>query len=74
MRGQNARDAERDREEDREQVGFGGTIRDKKTEEEEMLNRDTQTAMVTAGAPKDLQTEANIDLNKQIMGAQGASR
>jgi hypothetical protein len=30
--------------------------------------------MVTAGAPKDLQTEANIDLNKQMMGAQGASR
>jgi hypothetical protein len=73
LRGQNARDAERDREEDREQVGIGGMIRDKKAEEEEMLNGDTQTAMVTAGAPKDLQTEANIDLNKQIMGAQGAS-
>jgi hypothetical protein len=31
---------------------MGGTIRDQKTEEEEMLTGDTQTAMGTAGAKK----------------------
>jgi hypothetical protein len=37
-------------------VGIGGTIRDKKTQEEEMLTGDTETAMGTAGAQKNCES------------------
>jgi hypothetical protein len=41
-------------------MGIGGTIRVKKTEEQEMLTRDTETAMGTAGAQKNCESRSEI--------------
>jgi len=54
-------------------VGIGGTTRDEKAQEE-MVTGDTETAMGTGRVQRNLQKrQICIYINKQIMGARGAS-